>query len=753
MAASTEAVSRANSGNDNHSENTNHNNRTEKEMEQNIFWGAFRMIARDCVYGFVFWSVFQGLAPMIWFYPLNELEISGYEAFAAVWLSPILCLIPGFLGIIQNKWVLTLLRLVVVASLASFQAETTLQRLVLLAVGAGASMLVLAASLWHPSQPVRYRTFWGLILGLHAFLAGRVWYGTFVPTWWDKETNTVVIAAGAVSVLGYLLEEEASVEVDSSSKSKSADSKSNVASGDSSSKSKSADTSVRSKGASRGAHWLPSGLGAGSLLYLTHMCFGEASLLTRWTVKGYPSVGPVPLPWGSLVLLSLLSGSLVGPRYRRPLVTATLATACAFALLFSSNSYVAFAAGCCLAHLTMCLWPATVTMATQSNPGLCLTVAAITYIVQVLFWVWTVAYNFVPYGEYTREHTDWLLAAVMGNILLMAASYSKSDLVGTVTATKKESSTVPTFGHYVKVLLLIFLVGQFGMMKRYAKYQPVPRPKADAKVFTAGIWTFHFGYDNQGWPSMERAAQLINDTGVDVLTLLESDASKPFLGNNDLATWLAERLNFHVDFGPSTKDHTWGNLILSKYPIVKSSHHLLPSPEGELAPAITASINISGTVVDFVVTHMGNDRDVLDRRLQARVLARELKNSPQPAVFLGYVTSSPGSENYQHLIAEGSMRDIDPSDENRWCQYIMYKKLIRLGYARISHAGLSDTEVQLATFRIPTDVESFTDNELTTISPKTHNIDKSILFNKKFGKYNEYDGRYDKHQFHMATPK
>ena len=32
-------------------------------------------------------------------------------------------------------------------------------------------------------------------------------------------------------------------------------------------------------------------------------------------------------------------------------------------------------------------------------------------------------------------------------------------------------------------------------------------------MFSAMIWNVHFVYDNDGWPSFERVAQMINDTG------------------------------------------------------------------------------------------------------------------------------------------------------------------------------------------------------------------------------------------------
>ena len=44
--------------------------------------------------------------------------------------------------------------------------------------------------------------------------------------------------------------------------------------------------------------WLRMGLGLGSLIYILQALFAEVSVLTRWTVTGYPDAGPRPFPWG-----------------------------------------------------------------------------------------------------------------------------------------------------------------------------------------------------------------------------------------------------------------------------------------------------------------------------------------------------------------------------------------------------------------------------------------------------------------------
>jgi hypothetical protein len=178
--------------------------------------------------------------------------------------------------------------------------------------------------------------------------------------------------------------------------------------------------------------------------------------------------------------------------------------------------------------------------------------------------------------------------------------------------------------------------------------------------------------------------------------LLESDLQRIIMGNRDTTQFLAEDLGMYVDYGPGPNKHTWGAALLSKFPILNSTHHLLPSPVGELAPAIHATLDMYGSLVDVVVFHSGQEEDPEDRRLQSEYLAKLMGDSPRPTVLLSYLITKPKEGNYNTYVSERSgMKDIDPSDWDRWCEYILYKGLKRTGYARVSRGTITDTELQV----------------------------------------------------------
>eukprot|EP00118_Oscarella_pearsei_P012108 m.86124 g.86124 ORF g.86124 m.86124 type:complete len:758 (+) comp36491_c0_seq1:34-2307(+) len=708
----------------------------EPEIEEIVEgFAELRALASETALGFIWWSLFYALAPLVWFFPLNELDITGYEALIALLLSPVFLGVAFIRRLAFTARGLALLRLMAVLSLASYRMSTLISRLAVLSLGNAVSNVALC-SVWHstPSKQ-RFQSLWGFLLGHFLLLTARIWWVSVNPVWFDNTVNTAAVIVGLIAV----------AERFYSSKDSDGDSD------------KETEQMSQQLETVTPPSWPLVSIGFGSLLFLTQWIFSEASVVSRWVVTGFPHPGPAPNPWGALVIISLaFSLAVVSPTSWFNSKLWWIVGLAGGLTLYYANTYIAFAGGLVLGVYVFSLWPYMIQSVIKSPSARTMTVAMLVYIVWVVASVWVVAYNFVPVGgEMAREKTGAVMVMVMvgvGGAVLFIERESNSDS----SAKKRENNGRGEnrfFAYGVRPVLIVFiLLSLTGLGLRHQRLNYEQHTDQDKpREFTAMIWTIHFLYDNQGWPSFERAAQLIQDSGADVVGLLETDASRPFLHNHDLTMWLEERLGMYADFGPATRKHTWGAVLLSKYPIVESRHHLLPSPEGELAPAISATVNISGHLTDLVVVHMGNDGDNLDRKLQATSLSVILSSFKNPAVFLGYVTSAPFSRDYLQLVNAGGVKDIDDTDMDRWCQYIFYKKLIRLGYARISHGILSDTEVQLAKFRIP---ESPNEKDNSRISITPTDVPERIRFPDKFGLYSAYShGAWDRHQYHDKTPK
>jgi hypothetical protein len=440
------------------------------------------------------------------------------------------------------------------------------------------------------------------------------------------------------------------------------------------------------------------GLGLGGLFFAMHSLLSDSSTMILWVWEGYPIRGPLAAPHGALTILAMSLGLVFGltfPGFFGSWTAFGVGSVGAAVLTCYSN-WTGFYGALVLAVYVMGVAPVLIASAVHHSPASTFGFGFFVYNIMVLFHVWVVAYAFVPGGPLVREHTDWVMTTTM---LLIGAGVFSGIATNATSSSRRPriaSNGRKLSSYYVHILLGLQLLSASIAYLRFPTndYQPYHK---DEKVLTAGIWTIHFSLDNDMWSSERRIRDAIKELEIDVIGLLESDLQRIIMGNRDTTQYLAEDLGMYVDYGPGPNKHTWGSALLSKFPILKSTHHLLPSPVGELAPAIEATLDVYGEQIDVFVFHSGQEEDPEDRRLQSEYLSKLMRESPRPSILLSYLVTRPLEGNYNTYVGEKSgMRDIDPSDWDRWCEYILYKGLKRTGYARVSRGTITDTEVQVS---------------------------------------------------------
>jgi endonuclease/exonuclease/phosphatase family metal-dependent hydrolase len=456
----------------------------------------------------------------------------------------------------------------------------------------------------------------------------------------------------------------------------------------------------------RGGSPVLAAIGLAGLLFGLHSLLSDSSTMITWVWDGYPIKGPIPAPHGAYTIAAMGVGFLVG--LFRPELTTTWTffgvASIAAAIFHNSAGWTGFYGALILAVYFMSLIPAMIISATRHTPGKIFGLAFLFYNLIVLAHVWVVAYAFVPGGPLLRERTDLVMTATMAMIaagVFECLSVSPGSAPPPVSSkyTKHDSPFRRRFRTYTLYFLtLLQLISVAVAYLRFPTFDYTPYHPQD-KLITAGIWTVHFALDNDMWSSERRMRDAIKELELDVIGLLESDLQRIIMGNRDMTQFLAEDLGMYADFGPGPNKHTWGCALLSKFPIVNSTHHLLPSPVGELAPAILATLDVYGEMIDVLVFHSGQEEDVEDRRLQSLGIEALMAGSPRPLILLSYLVTKPKEGNYNTYVSEKSrMKDIDSSDWDRWCEYILYRGLRRVGYARVSRGTITDTEIQVGKF-------------------------------------------------------
>jgi hypothetical protein len=602
--------------------------------------------------------------------------ISGYEAMVMCTVSPFLLGIKPIRSLVVNN--LPAFHFLALTGLLAYQVSHPVYRLFTVGFSLSISCLAWAAT-WYSEglQPARLESkvsAW--LIGLVASSVMKFAHHTNNPMW-----PTAHAANGGLNDIGLILGVLAVLR---------STRRAPVSGSDLSAQ-------RRKEGSS-----LLAGLGLAGIFFGLHSLLSDSSTMILWVWEGYPVRGPISAPHGAVTIASMGAGLLLG-LFREDLARSwTLyGIGCVGAAILTLYSHwTAYYGALILAtYLTAASVPL-LGSAARKNPAVTFGLGFLIYNFMVLFHVWVVAYAFVPGGPLVREHTDWIMTTTM----LLIGCGVFSSVSSTPAAQKRRANAYLNSrkqrSYYLYVLGFLQLLSVSIAFLRFPTYDYVPYHKDD-KIFTAGIWTIHFSLDNDMWSSEYRMRDVIKELEIDVIGLLESDLQRIIMGNRDTTQFLAEDLGMYVDYGPGPNKHTWGAALLSKFPIVNSTHHLLPSPVGELAPAIEATLDIYGEMVDVFVFHSGQEEDPEDRRLQSEYLAKLMGASPRPSILLSYLVTKPLDGNYNTYVSETSgMHDIDPSDWDRWCEYILYKGLKRTGYARVSRSTITDTEIQLGKFQI-----------------------------------------------------
>jgi len=145
------------------------------------------------------------------------------------------------------------------------------------------------------------------------------------------------------------------------------------------------------------------------------------------------------------------------------------------------------------------------------------------------------------------------------------------------------------------LLTIFFIVIAPGIISRVVKHNTLPQLSPVEGEFISIIsWNINYGWSSDGRMNVQDVADRVERQEAGVVALQDANALQWGLGSSDLMGYLATRLTMHLHTGLSTSSAgDTGNPLLSKYPLLLSQTHVLPSASAAETEEARAGLDAS----------------------------------------------------------------------------------------------------------------------------------------------------------------
>lgn len=190
----------------------------------------------------------------------------------------------------------------------------------------------------------------------------------------------------------------------------------------------------------------------------------------------------------------------------------------------------------------------------------------------------------------------------------------------------------------VAVMSLVVLIGSASGL--IISLYPATTP-ATTDTITIMTYNTYQGYTPDGLVNLEHVRDTISSSDADLVGLQECDTGRLSSMNIDTILWLSSELGMHSYFGPPTSEHIYGVALLSKYPIINASYHVL-SHEELPRVIIETIVRIGSVELTVFVVHLGLSYE--DRTTQAEEVMAVVNAAPTPKILMGDFNTRPTGE-------------------------------------------------------------------------------------------------------------